>query len=699
MTVLSRGSSARPARAQAAPRARARCSLGAGLAALLLALPAFAPRTSARITALELKHVESPAFGGASFGTVGPYVRIEGIAHGEIDPDDPHEKIIQDLALAPRAANGKVLYATPFEILMPVDAGRSNHVLLYDVVNRGRPLAPGLYNRAVSSEAVGDGFLERQGFALVFSGWQGDLLPQDRFAFPVPVLEGSDGKPLLGRMRKEWALFHPVPSLDLGDTVLGHGLAYPAASLEAPDAVLTARVHAADPPEVIPRARWRLADCRKTPFPGTPSPEHLCLEGGFDTDHIYEFVYTARDPRLMGLGFAATRDLIAFLRSASADDHGIVNPLAGRIRYTIAHGTSQSGRFLRSFLDLGFNLGPDGKRVFDGMIVHVASQRIDLDQRFADPGTIGLQHEESKAAIGDFPFTWGAETDPVSHKRAGLLEACTASHSCPEIFQVLSSLEYWNGRAALDTTDGAGHDVKLPENVHVYHIAGTQHALGLRTTPCQFAPNPNSYLEPLRALLLALVAELRDHTPPPPSRYPRVQDATLTTPAEVARLFPAIPGVHFTGLVNDPPIYDRGPAFDARHEAGVRSEPPIARPTPHPVVLVPAIDGDGNERDGARTVTLAAPLGTYTGWNLRRAGYGEGDLCYLAGSFFPFARTRAERLAAGDPRPSLEERYGSHEGYVAAVKRAAGEAEREGFLLPEDAARLIAEAEASDVLR
>lgn len=665
----------------------------------LSALCATPPPAFARITTLELKRVESPAFGGASFGTVGPYVRIEGIAHGEIDPDDAREKIIQDLALAPRAANGKVLYATPFEILMPLDPGRSNHVLLYDVVNRGRPLAPGLYNRGGSPEAAGDGFLEHQGFALVFSGWQGNLPPESRFAFPAPLLVGPGDQPLTGRMRKEFVLFTPRPSLDLGDDVLGHGLAWPAASLTGGDAVLTARVHAADPPAVIPPARWRLADCTKTPFPGTPSPTHLCLEGGFDTDHIYEFVYTARDPRLLGLGFAATRDLVAFLAHARADDHGIVNPLAGRILYAIAHGTSQSGRFLRTFLDLGFNLGPDGRRVFDGMIVHVASQRIDLDQRFADPGTIGLQHEESRAAIGDFPFTWGPETDPLTHRRAGLLDACRASHTCPEIFQVLSSLEYWNGRAALDTTDGAGHDVSLPAEVHVYHIAGTQHAPGLNAAPCRYAPNPNSYIEPLRALLLAMVARLRDGTPPPPSRYPRVHDATLTTPAEVARLFPAIPGVHFTGLVNDPPFYDRGPAFDPRHEAGVREEPPKALPAPHPLILVPAIDGDGNERDGVRTVALMAPLGTYTGWNIRRAGFSEGDLCYLAGSFFPFARTRAERLAAGDTRPSLEERYGSHEGYVAAVRRAVAEAGREGFLLPDDAARLIAEAEASDVLR
>ncbi len=666
----------------------------------LTLLDAFAPHSAeARILRLELTSVEAPAFGGASFGASGQYERITGIAHGEIDPADPANAGIQDLALAPRAPDGKIAYATPFVILMPIEADHGNHVLLYDVANRGRPLAPGIYDRGGNASAIGDGFLERQGFTLVWSGWQGDLPPDNPFAFPAPIAHRANGAVITGKVRKDFELFSPRASLDLGDTDLGHGIAYPAADLAAPDAVLTERVHQDDPPHIVPREDWALADCKETPFPGRPSPTHLCRRGGFDTNHIYEFTYTARDPRVLGLGFAATRDLIAFLRHRTSDENGIVNPLAGRIRTTIAHGTSQSGRFLRSFLDLGFNAAPDGGRVFDGMVVHIAAVRLALNQRFAQPSAASMQHEEHLAPTQDFPFTWGRSRDPLSQARAGILDACEKTRTCPEIFQALSSIEYWNSRAALDTTDGAGHDLVPPDNVHVYHFAGTQHVLGLNAGPCQYAQNPNSYVEPMRALLLRLVALLDEKKPPPASRYPRIKDNTLVEPAEAARIFPRLPGAVFTGLANNMPVMDRGAAFDPRRESGILAEPPAAKSSALYDVRVPAIDGDGNETDGVRSVALQAPLGTYTGWNRRKAGFAEGDLCYLVGSFFPFARTRAEREANGDPRPSLEERYGTHEGYVAAVQAAATRLNAEGFLLPEDAARLRAEAEASGVLR
>lgn len=668
------------------------------LASLWLVGLALRP-AEARVLSLDLQAVEAPAFGGMTFGANGQYERITGIAHGEIDPADPANAGIQDLALAPRAPDGKIAYATPFVILMPIEADRGNHVLLYDVVNRGRPLAPGLYNRGGGASDIGDGFLERQGFSLVWSGWQGDLPPKNPLAFPAPIAHMPGGGVITGPVRKDFALFTPRPSLDLGATDLGHGIAYPAADLSAPGAVLTERVHQADRPRIVPREDWALADCTKTPFPGTPSPTHLCRRGGFDTDHIYEFTYTARDPRVLGLGFAATRDLVAFLRHQTADANGIVNPLAGRIRFTIAHGTSQSGRFLRSFLDLGFNAAPDGGRVFDGMVVHIAAVRLALNQRFAQPSAASMQHEEHLAPTQDFPFTWHKSRDPLSGARAGLLDACEKTRTCPEIFQELSSIEYWNSRAALDTTDGAGHDLALPARVHLYHFAGTQHVLGLNAGPCEYAQNPNSYLETMRALLLHLTALLSSGQTPPASRYPRVADNSLIEPAEAARIFPRIPGVAGNALVNDLPVMQRGPGFDPRRESGILGEPPTAKSNARYDVRVPAVDGDGNEADGVRSVALQVPLGTYTGWNRRRAGFAESDLCYLVGGFFPFARTRAERAATDDPRPSLEERYGTHEGYVAAVGDAIERLRVGGFLLPEDAARLRAEAQASDVLR
>ncbi len=667
-------------------------------AALLLA--GLTPRPGeARVLSLDLQSVEAPAFGGMAFGASGQYERITGVAHGEIDPGERENAGIQDLALAPRGPDGKIAYATPFVILMPIAADRGNHVLLYDVVNRGRELAPGLYNRGGSASEIGDGFLERQGFSLVWSGWQGDLPPNSPFAFPAPLARLPDGGAITGPVRKDFELFTPRPSLDLGATDLGHGVAYPAADLSAPGATLTERVHEADPPRLVPREDWALADCTEKPFPGTPSPTQLCRRGGFDTNHIYEFTYTARDPLVLGLGFAATRDLVAFLRHETADANGIVNPLAGRIRVTIAHGTSQSGRFLRSFLDLGFNAAPAGGRVFDGMVVHIAAVRLALNQRFAQPSAASMQHEEHLAPTQDFPFTWQKSRDPLSGMRAGILESCEKTRSCPEIFQELSSIEYWNSRAALDTTDGAGHDLSLPANVHLYHFAGTQHVLGLNAGPCDYAQNPNSYLEAMRALLLRLTALLEKGEAAPASRFPRIADNSLIEPAEAARIFPRIPGVTANSLVNNMPVMARGPGFDPLRESGLLAEPPVARGSRLYDVRVPAVDGDGNETDGVRSAALQAPLGTYTGWNRRKAGFSEGDLCYLVGGFFPFARTRAERAASGDPRPSLEERYGDHAGYVAAVSAASARLSASGFLTPEDAARLRAEAEASDVLR
>ena len=667
-------------------------------AALLLA--GLTPRPGeARVLSLDLQSVEAPAFGGMAFGASGQYERITGVAHGEIDPGERENAGIQDLALAPRGPDGKIAYATPFVILMPIAADRGNHVLLYDVVNRGRDLAPGLYNRGGSASEIGDGFLERQGFSLVWSGWQGDLPPNSPFAFPAPLARLPDGGAITGPVRKDFELFTPRPSLDLGATDLGHGVAYPAADLSAPGATLTERVHEADPPRLVPREDWALADCTEKPFPGTPSPTQLCRRGGFDTNHIYEFTYTARDPLVLGLGFAATRDLVAFLRHETADANGIVNPLARRIRVTIAHGTSQSGRFLRGFLDLGFNAAPAGGRVFDGMVVHIAAVRLALNQRFAQPSAASMQHEEHLAPTQDFPFTWQKSRDPLSGIRAGILESCEKTRSCPEIFQELSSIEYWNSRAALDTTDGAGHDLSLPANVHLYHFAGTQHVLGLNAGPCDYAQNPNSYLEAMRALLLRLTALLEKGEAAPASRFPRIADNSLIEPAEAARIFPRIPGVTANSLVNNMPVMARGPGFDPLRESGLLAEPPVARGSRLYDVRVPAVDGDGNETDGVRSAALQAPLGTYTGWNRRKAGFSEGDLCYLVGGFFPFARTRAERAASGDPRPSLEERYGDHAGYVAAVSAASARLSASGFLTPEDAARLRAEAEASDVLR
>ena len=671
-----------------------RCALGAVLLALASTVSA-----QARITRVEIARAE-PAFGGTAFGDVGGYELLIGTAYGEVDPADPHNSIIQDIALASRNAHGKVAYSMDVIILKPRDMARGNGTLLYDVVNRGRRVALNMFNFGATGRndtaAAGDGFLQRHGFTLVWSGWQGDLLP-GMIRLNAPVAHAADGGAITGPVRKEFELFEPASTLGLGDTDLGRGLPYESAATDNAGDVLTIQVRQSDPPQTVPNSDWALADCSRKPFPGIPSTAHVCLKGGFDTDHIYQLIYTAKDPKVLGVGLAATRDLVSFLHHAERDDAGKANPLEGGVRWTLAHGTSQSGRYLRSFLHLGFNQDESGKKVFDGMNVHVASARNGLNERFGQPGTDSLQHEDHLAPMQDAPFTWGVRHDPVAGITDGILARCQATQTCPEIFHTLSSNEYWNQRAALDTTDGANADVEIPPNVHVYHFASTQHGVGLPAGLCQQPGNPNRYTEALRALLVRLQEAVGQGRQPPASRYPRIADGTLVPPDRAATGFPDIPGLTYTGLVNNLPLENRGPRFDPDLESGILDEPPVPRGAPPYVVRVPKVDTDGNEIDGVRSLLLQAPLGTYTGWNWRRAGFAEGELCYLVGSFVPFARTRAQREAAHDPRLSLQERYGSHAGYVAAVEKAAAEQVAAGFLLQEDAQRLIEQARASDM--
>lgn len=650
----------------------------------------------ARITRIEIARAE-PAFGGAKFGDAGSYELLTGTAFGEVDPADPHNAIIQDIALAPRNPGGKVAYSMDLAILKPADMARGNDTLLYDVVNRGHKVALTMFNLDAAGDNPGDGFLQRHGFAIVWSGWQGDLLP-GTIRLNAPVARAADGSAITGRVRKEFELFAPASTLGLGDTDLGRGLPYESVSTDNAGDLLTVQVRQGDPPIIVPNSDWALADCRDKPFPGVPSAAQVCLKGGFDTDHVYQLIYTARDPRVLGIGLAATRDLVAFLHHNERDDAGHANPVAGTVRWTLAHGTSQSGRYLRSFLHLGFNQDEAGQRVFDGMNVHVASARNGLNERFGQPGTDSLQHEDHLAPMQDAPFTWGVRHDPIAGITDGILARCGANNTCPQIFQTVSSNDYWNQRMSLDTTDGAA-DVAPPANVHLYHFASTQHAPGLPDRLCQHPGNPNRYTFALRALLLHLQALVATGAAPPPSRYPSIANGTLVPPDRASVGFPDVPGFSWPGLVNSLPIEYRGPRFDPDLESGIMDEPPVPHGSPPYVVRVPKVDADGNEADGVRSVTLQAPLGTYTGWNLRKAGYAEGELCYLVGSFIPFARTRAAREAAHDPRPSLEERYGSRDGYVAAVEKSAAEQVSAGFLLPEDADRAVEQAHAGKVVK
>ncbi|MCW5759714.1 MAG: hypothetical protein KIS90_08095, partial [Phenylobacterium sp.] len=455
---------------------------------------------------------------------------------------------------------------------------------------------------------------------------------------------------------------------------------------------------------VVAARDWAFGDCRRAPFPGAPDPHRLCLKGGFDPTFAYELTYTAKDPPVLGVGFAAVRDLVAFLRDApgAADTP---NPVRGQVRWTIATGVSQSGNFLRSFIHLGFNQAEDGRRVFDAAVPQIAARQVPLNLRFGVPGGAANLYEPGSDGV----LWWGMHDAAARGRgRTSLLARCDASATCPRIVEIFGSAEFWGLRMSPDLVGfDAKADIPLPRNVRRYYLPSVTHGGGsggfaLAPPPppngCSPPADPNPSSDTVRALIQATVAWVRYDTPPPASRYPTLANGDLVPPEAVAAGFPRIPGAPSpTGKLNPLLIYDFGPRFRADDLSGVidKAPPPIRREAPS---LVPRIDADGNETSGVRSAQLQAPLGTYLGWNVQAQGHGAGQACGFQGGFIPFATTKAERLATGDPRPSLEERYGTHDRFVAHVRAAADSLVREGFLLPRDAARIVGQAEASSVL-
>ncbi len=654
---------------------------------LLAALLLEAAAAQARITRLEIIHAESPAFGGAVFGAAGAYEVLRGVARGEVDPDEPANRIIQDLAFAPRNARGRVEYAADVVILKPVDLARGNGLLLYELPNRGDRYARSLtFDVGVpfgaDLTAPGDGFLERQGFTLVWGGWQGDLLAwHDRVALKVPVAREPDGRAITGLVRAEFVVGSVTRSLPLSAgwfTGRRHA-SYPTVSTgnrtPLPDGfrpLLTVRTFEEDPRRAIPAAEWRFASCPNG-GDGTPSATDICYPRGFEPGWIYELIYRARDPLVLGLGYAAIRDVVAFLTHEAQDETGRPNPLhrAGAPLVAIGHGVSQGGRNLRTFLHLGFNRDEAGRRVFAGLFPHVGSGRAALNLRFAQPGRAWGDQVDRLYPAYEFPLAYAWSVDPEGRMAGSVLLRCRATGTCPRIFHVTSAHEYWAGRESLVHTDPMGLvDLPEPPEVRSYLLSSTQHGPAAdwqNPGDCRYPRNPAPHRESLRALLVALARWVKDGVEPPASRVPRIADGTLV-PVEQVR-FPAIPATRYGGLavpavpgVPRPlpqPRLDFGPLFRPYDLTGrLTLEPPRVVVREAYRVLVPQVDPDGNDVAGIRSATVGVPLGTYTGWNLGREGRWPGRFCTLQGSFIPFARTRAERLAAGDPRPSLEERYG-----------------------------------------
>src|SRR5215467_6148422 len=652
----------------------------------------------ARITKIVIATRTSPTFGGVSFGDVGQYEQLDGTAYGEVDPKDPLNAVITDIELAPRNSRGNVEYSMDISILKPVDMSRGNGTLIYDVVNRG---SKGITNLNIGGNATnpGDGFLEREGYTMAWSGWEGDVTTGVKIT--RPIAKRRDGSEIRGRVRSEYILGSPASTQDVTAPP-----AYEAVSTDNAGATLTRRVRQNDPKELIPNMQWAFADCTSVPFPGVPDPKKVCLQGGFDTNHIYEILYTAKNPMVMGLGFAATRDFNSFLRHGNQG--GLVNPLGDGIENAIIYGSSQSGRWIRTFIQLGFNQDEKRRQVFEGAIPHKASNRGAFNIRFAQPTRLsGTQHTEAQYPGAESPQTWDVSFDPLSGITAGQLERCRRSHTCPKITHTNTDTEYWQADMSLNTTDSFGtNDVSIPHEVRIYQLSGTQHGGGnpLQQPPavlpafpnnCQLRSNSNPFIHAQRALLVALREWIVHGTKPPDSLYSSISGGSLAKQSEIQ--IPFVPASNFTvaGVTNQKVYLDRGPRFDVEDVSGVMREPPI--PGAAYTVLLPQVDVDGNPIDGLRNTNVQVPLGTYTGWNIRKAGFSEGDSCDLTGGFIPFFKTKAEREAAGDPRLSLEERYPTHDDYVGKVTAAANDLVSKRLLLQEDADSIIAAANVAAV--
>jgi len=653
----------------------------------------------AHIVRIEITGTESPTFEGRSFGDVGPYEKLRGRAHGEIDPEDPRNAVITDIELAPRNASGMVEYSMDIYILRPVELDRGNHKLVIDVNNRGDKRFAQLndspfVNDPTTAADAGAAFFMEQGYTLAWNGWDISASSGDnRLTITVPVASNPDGSAITG------------PSYEYisvnNDTTMAYGLAYPAAMLDKNQATLTVKRLLNDVPMTIEASGWEYVDDRTIRL--------LPVGVAFEQSHIYEFTYTAKDPLVAGLGLAATRDFVSFLRYAAVDDFGSANPLAGDVRQTFTWAVSQPGRYLNDFQTLGFNEDENGWRVLDGIQNWVAgSSGVAINYRFAQTARTERNRQNHFYPEGVFPFAYPVMRDPVSGKSGGRAERCLASGTCPKVFEINSANEYWVKAVSLLHTDTAGNDLSDPDHVRFFLIAGAQHGRGASTRGlCQQPRNPTDAAPAMRALFVALDQWVTDGIAPPESRVPRVSDGTAVfsepSPTTVTGVvpqvrlgFPSIPDVAYTGVVTTRRLFDFGPSFDQGIVTRV-SPAFVDRPT-YPS-FVSKTDEDGNEIAGIRLPPVAVPVATTTGWALRREEFGLDDGCEGAGQSIPLAITEVDRRQANDPRLSLQERYGTHAGYVRAVADAARELMSERLLLDRDVQRYIDEAENSDVLK
>lgn len=657
--------------------------------------------------AVEIQIAERSAFAdGHGFGEAGDYERLVGRAHFAVDPNAEAQAGIVDLVKAPRNADGLVEFAADLCILKPRDMAKGNRRLLFGYGNRGNKRELQFFNDAPASNDpktlsdAGNGFLMRRGYIVVWAAWEGDLLPGDgRLILDVPV--ASDGDRLItGLVRSEFiAANADVTTFPLSGKASTRS--YPAHSLDPRSASFTRRRYADSERIPVAAEDWHFArieggqglDAQGSENALVPSDVNIHMPKGFEPGWIYELVYTGKDPRVHGLGHVVVRDLVSYLRYEERDSAGNANPLGANVDRAYCWGRSQTGRCIRDFLHSGNNADATGRRVFDGVLPHVSGGGLMwMNHRFSSVvSPAGQQYEDHWNCADRFPFSYAESTDHLTGRTDAILKRPDTD---PLVLHTQTATEYWQRRGSLVHTDTQGNDLDQPDNVRVYLWASSQHFAdpnkkGPATGGCQHFTNVVQTSMLFRAMLDALDAWVSDGTEPPASRVPRRSDGTLVSYETWRETMPTIPGAALPRAANSLPLMDFGPDF----ERGILSkEPPDIIDAEGYAILVPAVDADGNDVAGVRVPMVQAPLGTYTGWNLRSRGHGHGAMHLFDGSYIPFADTAEERAMTGDPRASNEERYSDAEKYVRAIEKAARQLVEERLMLEEDIARCVAAA-------
>lgn len=658
-----------------------------GLSALLgvlLVLVSGATPLAARVVRVEVQS-RTDVLGGVTFGSAGAYERITGRVYFSAPVANAHNQGIVDLDRAVNLQNGEVAFSANFIVVRPKDAKKGNGTMLLEIPNRGHSglislVDGGDWNLA---DDAGDGWLLRSGYTVASIGWQWDAPGAGALALSAPIAK-DHGRTITGLVRGDLMPSQVMAEIPLGHLLVGHigGTEYAVAQPDDPRNVLTVRDSREGERTVIPRAQWEFAHTVDGKL--VRSDRFIHLEGGFRPGKLYEYVYVAANPVVAGLGFAAVRDFASYAKHAP----DAVAP-AARV---YGEGISQDGRFLRDLLYQGFNADEQGRMALDGVLAHVAGAgRGSFNYRFAQPSRDAEPTSSVFYPTDIFPFTDLPERDPVTGETGGLLDRATAEHVVPKIFFSNTSFEYWGRVASLIHTSADGkRDVRISDAVRIYHFTGLQHFSG------PFPPHkgwgelmgqePQSPL-PVRffwrAMITNMDAWVRAGTPPPPSSYPKIADGTLVTLSAYA--FPKIPGVNLPHEANRAYRLDFGPDWTR----GILSvQPPrVGKPFP---VLVPQVDADGNERDGVRLPEITVPLATYASWNLRAPSIGAADQrVSFELSYIPFPRTAAERIAKGDPRKSIAERYAGRDDYMSRYAKAVDKLVAERWILPEDREALL----------